>query len=274
MMVKNHEKNSPCLSCDEKGDGFGKAEKQSLLSCDEKLEDEEHSQKHIDVVPSSIPSPTENKYEEESTDSSSTKSSSVDEQDAEKTVSALTYNPASVESNEVSEAETTQEHLAEEKETDQNHDKFSQRKKNLRKAGVAVAGGALITVGVPLIPVLCTGELMIIGGMALLATEFDSAKKVLTKGKEKLVEFAENDDEMSDSSKAAEKQQQQQQPDGSGSKAEEMDEAINKVEQMARHMAKNMKLSMKKMVKKDILPMIDRFTDSEKKGEKSVPVAS
>ena len=58
-----------------------------------------------------------------------------------------------------------------------------------RKAGAAVAGGSLIALGIPLLPMPGpVGEAMSIGGMAVLAKEFPAAQKVLDVGRDKLVE--------------------------------------------------------------------------------------
>ena len=58
-----------------------------------------------------------------------------------------------------------------------------------RKAGAAVAGGSLIALGIPLLPMPGpVGEAMSIGGMAVLAKEFPAAQKVLDVSRDKLVE--------------------------------------------------------------------------------------
>jgi len=64
-----------------------------------------------------------------------------------------------------------------------------------RKAVVAISGGALVVVGIPLIPLPGPGCLVVAGGMSILASEFPAARKVLDKGKEKLEVFAEKKDE-------------------------------------------------------------------------------
>ncbi len=161
---------------------------------------------------------------------------------------------------------------------------ISYRNKAIKKASVAVAGGALITAGVPLIPVLCAGELMIVGGMALLATEFDSAKNVLHKGRKRLEQFASkeeeegigdadsvngeknvlenNDQDPSDVMRDAEKKNNEtittSQSEQRKSKASE---ELSKI-------SKKLQSSMRKMVKHDILPVIDKFapTKEECKG--------
>jgi uncharacterized protein (TIGR02611 family) len=69
-----------------------------------------------------------------------------------------------------------------------------------RKAAVAISGGALVVVGIPLIPLPGPGCLVIAGGLSILASEFPAAQNVLDKGKEKLENFAakEKEDEPSD----------------------------------------------------------------------------
>ena len=58
-----------------------------------------------------------------------------------------------------------------------------------RKTGAAVAGGSLLAIGVPLLPLPGPGgEAMCIGGMAVLAKEFPAAQRVLDGTRDKLVE--------------------------------------------------------------------------------------
>ena len=146
------------------------------------------------------------------------------------------------------------------------------RNKNIKKAGVAVAGGALITAGIPLIPVLCAGELMIIGGMALLATEFDSAKNILDKGREKLTQFALKDDEDANSKSNVDKVDEKVTSSDhekillKNDHGKEINFPINKkndVDQKLRNVSKKVQRSLRTMVKKDILPIIDKFAPKE-----------
>ena len=65
----------------------------------------------------------------------------------------------------------------------------------VRKAAVAISGGALIAVGIPLIPLPGPGCLVVAGGLSVLASEFPAAQKVLDRGKENLEQFAEKKDE-------------------------------------------------------------------------------
>lgn len=48
----------------------------------------------------------------------------------------------------------------------------------LRKAGVAVAGVVVILIGIPLIPLLGPGWLIVFTGLAILASEFEWADRM------------------------------------------------------------------------------------------------
>jgi hypothetical protein len=144
--------------------------------------------------------------------------------------------------------------------TDDHEDEILKRKKNMKKVGVAVAGGALITAGIPLIPVLCAGELMIIGGMALLATEFDSAKKVMDKGREKLTEFAEKEEDGGlDPNRINEGEPHDLQLNEEVTNKSGNDEVDSSVEKRGVKIARNVKRSLRNMVKNDVLPMLDKI---------------
>lgn len=54
-----------------------------------------------------------------------------------------------------------------------------------RRVGVAVVGGLVVIIGVILIPYPGPGWLIVFAGLAILATEFEFAAKVLEKLKEK-----------------------------------------------------------------------------------------
>lgn len=160
-------------------------------------------------------------------------------------------------------------------ETDSSNSK--RKNERIKKAGVAVAGGALITAGIPLIPVLCAGELMIIGGMALLATEFDGARNVLHKGREKLNQFASKDDERDESddtnihtkhesNHAVKTEDTMYKADHSVAVGENEDGTDKTV---LSKFSKKFKQSMRKMVRNDILPMIDKFAPVQTAEEKS-----
>ena len=70
------------------------------------------------------------------------------------------------------------------------------RMKKLRKVGVAVAGGTLIAVGIPLVPLPGPGDVMIVGGVALLATEFPAAQKLIDGTRDKVSDFVQDDDQV------------------------------------------------------------------------------
>lgn len=65
----------------------------------------------------------------------------------------------------------------------------------LRKTATGIAGGALIAVGIPLVPLPGPGFAIIGGGLAVLAKEFPAAQNILDKSKQKIEEFAEYKDE-------------------------------------------------------------------------------
>eukprot|EP00978_Attheya_sp_CCMP212_P004186 scaffold9072_cov49-Attheya_sp.AAC.5 len=76
---------------------------------------------------------------------------------------------------------------------------FEQTQKTARKVGVAIVGGSLIAIGVPLIPLPGPGFLTILGGFTLLSTEFPAAQGVLDGIRNRLVEAinAKEDDDNS-----------------------------------------------------------------------------
>lgn len=70
--------------------------------------------------------------------------------------------------------------------------------KMIRKAGVAVTGGALVAVGLPMIPMPTPGGVVVVGsGMALLATEFPAAQRALDRSRQGLAHLVgdESDDD-------------------------------------------------------------------------------
>lgn len=71
-----------------------------------------------------------------------------------------------------------------------------------RKVSVGVAGGAMVLVGLPLIPAPTPGGVVVVGGgMALLATEFPAAARALDKTRERLAKaVAEDTDDRNDES--------------------------------------------------------------------------
>lgn len=66
--------------------------------------------------------------------------------------------------------------------------------KVIRKAGVAVTGGALVAVGLPMIPMPTPGGVVVVGsGMALLATEFPAAQRALDRSRQGLATLVGDD---------------------------------------------------------------------------------
>lgn len=60
----------------------------------------------------------------------------------------------------------------------------------IRKGAVTVMGGALVGVGIPLIPTPVPGALFIASGLSLLGTEYPKAQEFMDKGVDSLSEFA------------------------------------------------------------------------------------
>jgi hypothetical protein len=78
---------------------------------------------------------------------------------------------------------------------------FEQTQKTARKVGVAIVGGSLVAIGVPLIPLPGPGFLTILGGFTLLSTEFPAAQRILDETRNSLVEaIKDNDNSSTDSS--------------------------------------------------------------------------
>ena len=70
--------------------------------------------------------------------------------------------------------------------------------KMVRKAGVAVTGGSLVIVGLPMIPMPTPGGVIVVGsGMAVLATEFPAARRALDRSRKGLANMVgdESDDD-------------------------------------------------------------------------------
>lgn len=75
-------------------------------------------------------------------------------------------------------------------------DAMSSLLKGARKAGVAVTGGAMVAVGAVLTPLPTPGGILIAGaGLGVLSTEFEGAKKVMDKGRDKLVDLIDSIDD-------------------------------------------------------------------------------
>lgn len=78
--------------------------------------------------------------------------------------------------------------------------------KLIRKASVAVTGGALVAVGLPMIPMPTPGGVVVVGsGMALLATEFPAAQKALDRSRQGLANLVGDDEDDDDEKKEKKK---------------------------------------------------------------------
>mmetsp|Transcript_24882 Transcript_24882/g.30583 ORF Transcript_24882/g.30583 Transcript_24882/m.30583 type:complete len:321 (+) Transcript_24882:255-1217(+) len=135
--------------------------------------------------------------------------------------------------------------------------------KMVRKASVAVTGTALVAVGIPMIPMPTPGGVLVTGsGMALLATEFPAAQRILDRsrdGLENLVGNEEDDDEQEEinSNKTEQKSRVNKKPDGLRLvKMDEVDEIINAADKAG----KRTKRSLKRFVRRTILPIMSKVT--------------
>lgn len=124
-------------------------------------------------------------------------------------------------------------------EEDNNNDMYQDKLKFLRKAGVAVAGGTMVGVGIPLIPLPGPGELIIVGGVALLATEFPAAQKVLDDARDKVADLCIDEE-------------QEQEEKSSAQYENDITETT----------MENIKISAK-WVGKQILPVLDHFASNK-----------
>jgi hypothetical protein len=113
-----------------------------------------------------------------------------------------------------------------------------------RKAGVALAGGTLIAVGIPLIPLPGPGDFMVLGGMALLATEFPVAQRALDGTRQGLVEFLE-------------KSEQEEVDDADDDDSIE-DELLKEIQKTAKQSTKALKKYAETMGRNVILPLFDK----------------
>ena len=77
------------------------------------------------------------------------------------------------------------------------HSSFAKAAKAAKKTGVAVGGGALIGVGVVMIPTLPPpfASLTMLGGYALLGTEFEGPRKVVNNARDKMRNIEDDEDE-------------------------------------------------------------------------------
>jgi hypothetical protein len=79
--------------------------------------------------------------------------------------------------------------------------------KALRKASVAVTGTALVVAGIPMIPMPTPGGVVVCGsGLALLATEFPAAQRVLDKSRDGLAKMVGEEEDDSDEDEDGDKE--------------------------------------------------------------------
>lgn len=70
-----------------------------------------------------------------------------------------------------------------------------------RKIGVGIAGGGLVAVGVPMLVLPGPGTLFIIGGLAVLATEFPGARRRLEEARAAVQRYRARHDPPKDASR-------------------------------------------------------------------------
>lgn len=169
----------------------------------------------------------------------------------------------------------------------------------IRKAGVAVTGGALVVAGLPMIPMPTPGGVVVVGsGMALLATEFPAAQRAIEKSKEGLSNMVgeESDDEEVDEDtkrtrekaskvadlmfqdpedkKAAERKKQQHAIAAASTNnnpaAINLDD-LNEMKRKAAKAAQGTKRGLKKFIRGTVLPLMDKMTPNGERKKKDSP---
>jgi len=140
-----------------------------------------------------------------------------------------------------------------------------------RKAAVAFSGGAMVIVGIPLIPFPApVGVPLVAGGLTVLASEFPAAQRVLDEGKDKLRTFAEHEEE------AVEEVEVQVAEDDLGFGFEIVKDGNNNTDDrnggkalpkntMQNNKSKGPKESLRALTRNQILPLIDHLSSSSKK---------
>lgn len=134
-----------------------------------------------------------------------------------------------------------------------------------------MAGGALIGVGIPLIPTPVPGALFIAGGLSLLGTEYPEAQELLDKGRVSLYEYAENrDDEDDDQRSLLDSISSDTSTDSEMElnfvcgvimpSRNEVDQLVNKAADNAKGVGSRMNRSLKSFVKGAILPVVNVIT--------------
>lgn len=161
--------------------------------------------------------------------------------------------------------------------------------KTIRKAGVAVTGGALVVVGLPMIPMPTPGGVVVVGsGMALLATEFPAAQQALDKSRQGLANMvgdeSDDDEEKKEKKKKIAKVADLLFEDEKGDKKKRPNELFKQfskintpnpgkmfqndefkdVKEKTVNAAKKGKKNVKKFIRSTVLPLMERMT-SEKK---------
>jgi hypothetical protein len=136
-----------------------------------------------------------------------------------------------------------------------------------KKAAVALSGGAMVVVGIPLIPLpVPVGCAMVAGGLSVLASEFPVAQKVLDRGKDKLKDFAN------------EEQEGEENEDELGLGFEIVDDPDetkkNNSTRMEKVPSKRGMDSLRTVVRERIIPLVDRDSEpspaEEKEEEKAI----
>jgi hypothetical protein len=174
-------------------------------------------------------------------------------------------------------------------------------KKMIRKAGVAFTGGVLVVAGIPMIPMPTPGGVVVVGsGMALLATEFPAAQRVLDRSREGLAnivgEESDDDEEKKEKKKKIAKvadllfedeEENKKKNKGPNKFLKQMSDSIKKPSPRKKmfadneefhemrdktvNAAKGAKRNVKKFIRGTVLPLMERITT---KSESSGSISS
>jgi hypothetical protein len=158
-----------------------------------------------------------------------------------------------------------------------------------RKVSVGVAGGAMVLVGLPMIPAPTPGGVVVVGGgMALLATEFPAAARALDKTRERLAKaVAEDPDDHNDEADGKENTKSNSTPTHTPTRSKpeknasteysitgtplrqgshassHSKEYMNEVQEVRRRATKTMKdtkQSVKRFIRGNILPIMEKLS--------------
>lgn len=168
--------------------------------------------------------------------------------------------------------------VEEEKEQEEQEEEVTLLEK-ARKAAVAVSGGAMVVVGIPLIPFPAPfGVPLVAGGLTVLASEFPAAQRVLDNGKEQLRNFAEHEEGGAGGAEEEENQTDVQvaAEDDLGLGFEIVKDGNNNNDGGSgsgngvnthhhKNKANGPKESLRALTRNQILPMLDHFSSSKKK---------